>query len=146
MTYSIGEVSKLFNLSIHTLRYYEKEGLLPFVKRTVSGIRKFDETDIEELKIVECLKKTNMPLKDIKTFLDWCQDGDNTIEKRRDMFYERKKLVLEQIAELEKVLDTVNFKCWYYDTAVEDGTEESVRKFPVERMPDDIKSIYEEMH
>ena len=146
MTYSIGEVSKLFNLSIHTLRYYEKEGLLPFVKRTVSGIRKFDETDIEELKIVECLKKTNMPLKDIRTFLDWCQDGDNTIEKRRDMFYERKKIVLEQIAELEKVLDTVNFKCWYYDTAVKDGTEEAVRKFPVERMPNDIKSIYEEMH
>lgn len=128
MAYSIGEVAKIFNLSIHTLRYYEKEGLLPFVKRTASGLRQFEDKDLEELRIIECLKKTNMTLKDIKRFLDWCQEGDATLTKRRDMFYERRKAVMKQIADLQKVLDVVNFKCHYYDTAVRNGTETNIDK------------------
>jgi len=124
MEYSISQVAEMYNLSIHTLRYYEKEGLLPFVKRTKSGIRKFDDEAIAGIKIVECLKKSGMPLKDIKVFRDWCQEGDSSLVKRRDMFYERRKTVLAQIAELQKVLDVINFKCSYYETAVNEGFEE----------------------
>ncbi len=54
------------NLTVYTLRYYDKEGLLPFVERTDSGIRRFKESDIEALRVIECLKSTGMPIKEIK--------------------------------------------------------------------------------
>ena len=60
MTFSIGEVSELLNISISTLRYYDKEGLLPLVNRTSGNIRVFDEADIECLKMIECLKTTGL--------------------------------------------------------------------------------------
>ena len=142
MTYSIGQVAEEFNLSIHTLRYYEKEGLLPFVKRTSSGIRQFDEIALDGLKIVECLKKTGMPLKDIRLFLDWCQEGDNTLAKRKDMFHERKQAVLDQIAELQEVLNLINYKCWYYEEAVKHGSEEAVKNIPPEKIPEEIKDFF----
>ena len=146
MTYSIGQVAEQYNLSIHTLRYYEKEGILPFVKRTPSGIRKFDDDALEGLRVVECLKKTNMPLKDIKVFLDWCQEGNDTLEKRRDMFYEQKQAVLDQIAELQETLKLIDFKCWYYESALELGSEEEIRKIPLEEMPEEIQKLYRESH
>jgi len=141
MSYSIGQVADQYNLSIHTLRYYEKEGLLPFVKRTVSGIRRFDDKDLDGLRIVECLKKSSMPLKDIKRFLDWCQEGDATLIKRRDMFHERRAAVLEQMAELRKVLDVIDFKCWYYETAVKEGSEEAVK----DRLPRDSRNVNKDL-
>lgn len=137
MDYSISQVSEIYKLSIYTLRYYEKEGLLPFVKRTKSGIRKFNETALDGLKIVECLKKSGMPLKDIKRFLDWCEEGDATLTLRRDMFHERRETVLAQMAELQHVLDVINYKCWYYETAVSEGSEKAAgkRKVPPELTP-----------
>ncbi len=143
MEYTIGEVAERSNLSIHTLRYYEKEGLLPFVKRTASGIRKFDDADMEGLKMVECLKRTGMPLKDIKQFLDWCQAGDETLEQRRNLFYERRAVVLEQMAELQKTLDTINYKCWYYETAVREGSEEAPKNTLPSEMPEGIRASCE---
>jgi len=142
MAYTIGKVAELSNLSVHTLRYYDKEGLLPFVKRTQSGIRKFDDADLDGLKIVECLKKTGMPLKEIKQFLDWCRKGDETLPQRRDMFYERRTVVMEQMAELQKILDTINFKCWYYETAVIEGTEDIPKSMSPADMPEDIRELY----
>lgn len=89
--YSIGDVAKRMNVPASTLRYYDKEGLLPFVERTQSGIRQFKESDIDWLNIIECLKRTGMPIKDIKRFIDWCQEGDTSIQQRYEMFLERKK-------------------------------------------------------
>ncbi|BDH63524.1 hypothetical protein MTP04_36540 [Lysinibacillus sp. PLM2] len=90
-TYSISEVAKALNLTVYTLRYYDKEGLMPFVERTSSGIRIFKESDIDALRIIECLKATGMPIKEIKNFIDWCSKGDSTLQQRYDMFLERKK-------------------------------------------------------
>ncbi len=146
MNYSIGQVADKFDLSIHTLRYYEKEGLLPFVKRTTSGIRQFDEQTIESLRIVECLKKTGMPLKDIRQFMDWALEGDSSLEQRQSMFHERKKVVLDQIAELQSVLDLINFKCWYYDTAAELGSEKAVTSMDRSDIPEEIKDLYRKTH
>ena len=122
MTYSIGEVSELLNISISTLRYYDKEGLLPLINRTSGNIRVFEETDIECLKMIECLKTTGLPLKDIKTFFEWCEEGDSTIEKRYQLFLEQKEKTEQQIASLQKALDHVNYKCEYYRLAKEKGT------------------------
>jgi len=101
-TYSISEVAKELNLTVYTLRYYDKEGLMPFVERTASGTRLFKESDIDALKVIECLKSTGMPIKNIKHFINWCSDGDSTFQQRYDMFMERKAIVEAQMEELKK--------------------------------------------
>lgn len=62
-----------------TLRYYDMEGLMPFVERPPSGNRLFKESDLSDLKVIECLKATGMPIKEIKNFIDWCSEGDATL-------------------------------------------------------------------
>lgn len=140
--YTIGQVSKIIGLPISTLRYYDKIGLLPNLKRNISGIREFDEKDIEGLKIIECLKTSKMEIKDIKAFLKWCTEGDSTLEKRKEMFVERKKIIEEQLKELEKTLEIVNYKCWYYDRAIVDGTEDIIKNSDIafQEKPSSLKS------
>ncbi|XRG79357.1 MerR family transcriptional regulator [Rossellomorea sp. GAMAL-10_SWC] len=123
-TYSISEVAKELNLTVYALRYYDKEGLMPFVERTTSGIRVFKESDIEALKVIECLKATGMPIKEIKNFIEWCSDGDSTLQQRYDMFLERKASVEAQMEELKRTMEIIQHKCSYYKTALEAGTEE----------------------
>lgn len=123
MKLTISEAAEKVNLTAHAIRYYDKEGLLPFVERTNSGIRYFTENDLEGLEIINCLKATGMPIKEIKTFMDWCVEGDTTLKERYEMFIERKAAVEAQILGLQKSLDRINYKCWYYKTAMEAGTE-----------------------
>jgi len=123
MFYSIGEAAEKLNLSKSTIRYYDKEGLLPFIERKESGIRMFAESDISMLQVIECLKSTGMSIKDIKKFSDWCQKGDLSLQERYELFLERKQSAEEQIAELQKSLNLIEHKCWYYKTALEAGTE-----------------------
>ncbi|MFP3919654.1 MerR family transcriptional regulator [Lysinibacillus telephonicus] len=123
-TYSISEVAKKLNLTVYTLRYYDKEGLMPFVERTSSGIRMFKESDIDALKVIECLKSAGMPIKEIKNFIDWCSEGDSTLQQRYDMFIERKSSVEAQMEELKKTMELIEHKCFYYKTALEAGTED----------------------
>ncbi|WP_082232792.1 MerR family transcriptional regulator [Halobacillus massiliensis] len=123
-TYSISEVAKELNLTVYTLRYYDKEGLMPFVERSGNGTRLFKESDIGALKIIECLKSTGMPIKEIKTFIDWCSEGDGTLQQRYDMFMERKADVEAQMEELKKTMEVIEHKCLYYKTALEAGTED----------------------
>lgn len=123
-TYSISEAAKELNVTAYTLRYYDKEGLMPFVERTASGQRLFKESDIAALKVIECLKSTGMQIKEIKTFIDWVTDGDTTLQQRFDMFMERKAIVEKQMEELKQTMELVEHKCLYYKTALEAGTEE----------------------
>ena len=123
MTYTIGDIAQKIGLTPSTLRYYDKEGLLPFVDRTESGIRRFKDSDMEWFSIIECLKNTGMSIKEIKTFIDWCMEGDVSLDKRYEMFLERKKETEKQIILLQKSLDIINYKCWSYKTALEAGTE-----------------------
>ena len=128
--YSIGEVAKKTNISPSTLRYYEKEGLLPSVSRTDSGIRKFDDDDLDRLSVIECLKKTGMPIKKIKQFIDWCSEGDSTIKLRYEMFLERREETLRKIEELKHTLEMIDYKCSYYETALKAGTTKMHESLP----------------
>lgn len=76
------------------------------------------------MKIIECLKSTGMPIKEIKTFIDWCTDGDTTLQQRFDMFMDRKSVVEKQMEELKKTMELIEHKCSYYETALKAGTEE----------------------
>lgn len=130
-TYSISEVAKELNLTPYTLRYYDKEGLMPFVERTESGTRLFKESDISALKVIECLKCTGMPIKEIKHFIDWCSEGDSSLQKRYDMFMERKATVEAQMVELKKTMEVIEHKCLYYKTALDAGTEDIHKKVKI---------------
>lgn len=123
MVYSIGDIANMFNIPASTLRYYDREGLFPNVKRSNGGIRVFSDTEVGTLKVIECLKSTGMEIKDIKLFLDWCGEGDDTLQKRRDLFYERRKIVEKQLEAIQKTMEMIEYKCWYYETAVQAGTE-----------------------
>ncbi|MBU3074832.1 MerR family transcriptional regulator [Clostridium estertheticum] len=123
MKYSIGEVSKKFNLSASTLRYYDREDLFPNLERLESSIRSFSDIDLGSLEIIECLKNTGMSIKDIKVFIDWCEQRDATLRERYEMFIDRKRIIDEQMASLKKTLEVIEYKCWYYKTALEAGTE-----------------------
>lgn len=91
--YNIGEVSEMFNLPIPTLRFYDKEGLLLGLERDHSGIRKFNDKTIEALRVIECLKKSGMQIKEIKEFMHWCFLGDKTIEKKKSyVFWLRREI------------------------------------------------------
>jgi DNA-binding transcriptional MerR regulator len=122
-TYSISEVADHFNMTQHTLRYYDKEGLMPFIERTSSGKRIFKESDMDALKVIECLKSSGMPIKEIKHFIEWCSEGDSTLQQRYDMFQERKASVKAQMEELKKTMEVIEHKCLYYKTALDSGTE-----------------------
>jgi DNA-binding transcriptional MerR regulator len=139
MNYSIGEVANMFGVPTSTLRYYDREGMLPNVGRGNGGIRVFTEVEVETLKVIECLKSSGMPIKDIKRFLDWCQEGDASLHKRRELFYERKEAVEKQFAEIQKIMAMIRFKCWYYDKALEAGTERVPKNMPIDEMPDEIQ-------
>ena len=83
--YTIGQVSEMFDLPVSTLRYYDKEGLFPELNRT-SGIRQFSENEIEALRVIECLKKTGLQIKDIKQFMSWF----NIYQKKRVVWKPKK--------------------------------------------------------
>ena len=140
--YTIGQVSEMFGLPISTLRYYDKEGLFPGMRRE-SGIRKFDETAIEALRIIECLKKSGLEIKEIKQFMAWCAEGSETYTLRRDLFLKRKKAVEEEIERMERTLALINYKCWYYEEAIKDGNEERLQNMSPEDMPEEIREAYE---
>ena len=144
--YTIGEISKMFNLPIPTLRYYDKEGLLLELERDKSGIRKFNNQNIETLRLIECLKKSGMQIKDIKEFIGWCSLGDKTISKRKKMFLKQKENIENQIKELEKALAMIEFKCWYYEEAEKDGNEKRVKSITPNGLPENIKKLYENAH
>ncbi len=136
--YSIGEVANIAGIAISTLRYYDREGLFPNLDRSHGGTRKFTDTEIETLGIIECLKTSGLSIREIKLFLDWCQEGNSSLQKRRNLFYERLEVVTKQMEELQKTLNTLRFKCWYYDTALAAGTEEVPKNLPPEEIPEDI--------
>lgn len=138
MKLTISEAAAKTNLTTHTIRYYDKEGLLPFVERTESGIRYFTDNDLEGLEIINCLKATGMPIKEIKAFINWCVEGDTTLKKRYEMFIERKAAVESQIVELQRTLDRINYKCWYYKTALEAGTEKVHDNAPKYHYPEEL--------
>ena len=122
MLYTVGEMAKKLNVAPSTLRYYDKEGLLPFVERSGGGIRMFKDEDFEWLSIIERLKKTGMPIKDIKTFIDWCFEGDSTIEQRLNLIKQQRESVIAQIEQMQETLGMLNYKQWYYETAKKAGT------------------------
>ena len=143
--YTIGQVSQMFNIPISTLRYYDKEGFFPNLKRS-SGIRRFGEQDIEALKVIECLKESGLELKDVKQFIKWATKGSSTYKNRKELFEKRKIAVEQEIRKLQKTLNILEYKCWYYDKAIKDGTEDRIYKMLPNKLPTKIQKLYDSFH
>ncbi len=115
MNYTISDVARISNLSVHTLRFYDKEGLLPFISRNKSGNRVFSALDLNWVALICCLKNTGMQIKDIKQYCDWAKEGSKTGEIRKELFNNHRTTVLNQIEELKKNLELIDTKIAFYD-------------------------------
>jgi len=140
MVFTVGEMAKLLGVPTSTLRYYDKEGLLPFVERSPGGLRLFQDKDYEWLQIINCLKKTGMSLRDIRVYIDMAVQGDSTIDGRLKLIVKQREAVRAQMEDLQKMLDTLDFKCWYYETAKKAGTTSVPRNMPLEEIPEQYRA------
>ena len=135
----------MFGLPISTLRYYDKQGLFPNMER-LSGIRQFSDAEIETIRVIGCLKKSGLEIKDIKKFMNWCVAGPSTYADRRDLFLRQKESLEREIAHMNKALDMLKFKCWYYEQAMKDGNEDKLKDLIPNHLPDGIREAYERAH
>ncbi len=145
MVYTVGEMAKLLGVAPSTLRYYDKEGLLPFVERSSGGIRMFQESDFEWLRIIGCMKKAGMSIKEIRQYIELALQGNDTIELRLQMFQHQKAVLQEQLKELQHTIEMVNYKCWYYETAKAAGTTDVPQNMPETDVPAAFQKIRQEL-
>ena len=145
MVYTVGEMAKLLGVTASTLRYYDKEGLLPFVERSSGGIRMFRESDIEWLRVIECMKKAGMSIKDIRQYIELALKGDDTIELRLMMFRRQKEVLQQKMAEMQHTMAMVEYKCWYYETAKAAGTVEVPQNMKESDVPKQLQDIRREL-
>lgn len=145
MVYTVGEMAKLLEVPTSTLRYYDKEGLLPFVERSSGGIRMFRESDLEWLQVIGCMKRAGMSIRDIRRYIELDRQGDDTIDTRLEMFRRQREVLTQQIAQMQRTLETVEYKCWFYETAQATGSVEAVSAMAEEDLPERFRAIRREL-
>ena len=141
MVYTIGEMAKMLGVPASTLRYYDKEGLLPFVARSSGGIRQFRESDIEWLRVIGCMKKAGMSLKDIRIYIELAMQGDSTIDARLAMFRRQQDTLRAQMQQLQDTMQVLEYKCWYYETAQKLGSIDAVKNLPDKDIPAEMQAV-----
>ena len=145
MVYTVGEMARMLEVPTSTLRYYDKEGLLPFVERSSGGIRMFRDSDFEWLRIIGCMKKAGMPIKAIREYIQLALSGDDTIDARLELFQRQRESLRAQLAELEHTLSMVEYKCWYYETAKAAGTTDALKYLDETDVPERLRAIRREL-
>ena len=141
MIYTVGEMAQKMGVPASTLRYYDKEGLLPFVERSSGGIRMYRENDFEWLQVIRCMKRAGMSIKDIRQYIELAMQGDGTIDARLALFQKQREALLAQMAQLQQTLATLDYKCWYYETAKAAGSIEAPKQMPLEEIPPRFHSV-----
>jgi len=114
----IAEVSEQYGLSVDTLRYYERVGLIPPVNRTESGIRDYNELDLRRVDFIKCMRGAGLPVEVLIEYVGLVQQGDQTIEARKDILVEQRDLVAFRLEEMQKTLDILNHKIEVYEKAI----------------------------
>ena len=125
MSYTISEAAARMGVAPSTIRYYDKEGLIPNIKRQ-NGQRVFEDIDLRLLSLLTCLKNTGMPLKRIKEYVEMTKAGDSTLQERYQLIQDQRQFVLDQIEQLQYFLSELDFKDWYYQKALKMGTEQGI--------------------
>ena len=140
MVYTVGEMAKLLDVPASTLRYYDKEGLLPFVERSSGGIRMFQESDFEWLRVIDCLKKAGMSIRDIREYIHLAMEGDSTIALRLELFRRQRRTLEAQMAQLRETMERLDYKCWFYETARAAGTVDVPKNMAQEEVPERFRA------
>ena len=143
MEYTVGQMAKLLGVAPSTLRYYDKQGLLPGLARSEGGVRAFGDRDYETLKLIQCLKRAGMSLADIRRFIDMTAQGDSTIDQRLALFYRQREAVQQQMAHLQQTLAASEYKCWYYETAKAAGTTAALAGVEI---PPQFRQVWQQLH
>ena len=114
----IAEISERYGISQDTLRYYERIGLIPPVNRSESGIRDYNEIDMRRVEFIKCMRSAGLPIEVLIEYIALVQQGDNTIEARREILKEQRELLTTRMAEMQKTLDILDHKIEVYENAV----------------------------
>ncbi len=114
----IAEVSEQYGLSSDTLRYYERVGLLPPVNRNESGIRDYNELDLRRVDFIKCMRSAGLPVEVLIEYVALVQQGDKTIEARKEILIDQRKLLVNRMNEMQKTLDILDHKIEVYEKAV----------------------------
>lgn len=125
MSYTISEAAQKTGLPPSTIRFYDKEGLLPNIKRK-NGIRVFEDMDLRLMGLLTCLKNTGMPIKRIRDYVELTSQGDASLQKRYEIIKSQRQFVLDQIEQLQYYLEELDFKDWYYNKALAAGSESAI--------------------
>ena len=125
MSYTISEAAEKTGLPPSTIRFYDKEGLLPNIKRK-NGIRVFEDMDLRLMGLLTCLKNTGMPIKRIRNYVELTSKGDETLQARYEIIKAQRQFVLDQIEQLQYYLEELDFKDWYYNKALATGSESAI--------------------
>lgn len=138
-TYTIGQMAERMGVATSTLRYYDSEGLLPFLHRTAGGAREFRDEDMPAIAIIGCLKACGMPIRDIRRYIELCDEGDSTIAERLEMIRAQRERVRRKIRDLQLNLDALDYKVWYYSTAARLGSVDAVKTMDEEDVPPELR-------
>ena len=114
----IAEVSERYDISSDTLRYYERIGLIPPVNRTESGIRDYIELDLRRVEFIKCMRSAGLPVEVLIEYVGLVQEGDQTIEARKEILREQRDLLAGRIKEMQETLDLLNHKIQVYENAI----------------------------
>lgn len=123
----VAEVSKQYDISADTLRYYERIGLLPRVHRNASGMRDYDETDLARVKFIKCMRGANVSIEALIEYMQLFAEGDATLAARKAILEEQRDLVRERIAEMQAGLDRLDYKIAHYEDLIVEA-EKSMQK------------------
>ena len=143
--YTVGEMAKRLDVPTSTLRYYDKEVLLPFVERSSGGIRMFQDKDMEWLQVIRCMKQAGMPLKAIREYIQLAMQGDETISQRLDLFRKQREVLQEKMVELQRTMEALDYKCWYYEVAQEAGSTDLPQHLTDEEIPPRFRAVRRRM-
>lgn len=119
----IAEVSKTYDISADTLRYYERVGLLPPVQRTKSGVRDYSEADCARIQFIKCLRGANVSIEALVEYMQLLDKGDETLAARKALLEEQRDLVQARIDEMQAGLDRLNYKIDHYDSLMREAEQ-----------------------
>lgn len=122
----ISEVSEQSGLSVDTLRYYEKVGLLPPVNRTNGGVRDYTELDLRRVDFIKCMRTAGLPIETLIAYFALVEQGDETIQARKEILQEQRAQLLARMAQLQETLDLLNYKIQVYENAIPTWEQELV--------------------
>ena len=124
---TIAEVSEKYVLSSDTIRYYERIGLLPHINRKKSGVRDFTEEDCRRIEFVKCMRSAGIPIEALIEYVALFQQGEETIEVRKELLIEQRRLLAERVEEMTRNLERLDCKILGYDKCVAE-TEKKLKK------------------